>query len=134
MIAALEFAYGARDPETLEDEMSIRVVIGLGLLAVQVVMIVAARFHPMRYYCWAPYDSQNEYEIDVAIEGRTLSPAQVVSRYQLDTPGINPRMIYQVTDVISYVERVYHEDDEADVTVTYRTNGGRERQWHWPTL
>jgi len=43
-------------------------------------------------------------------------------------------MIYQVTDVISYVERVYHEDDEADVTVTYRTNGGPERQWHWPTL
>jgi len=112
--------------------MSIRVIVGLSLLAVQVVMIVAARFHPMRYYCWAPYDSQNEYQIHTVVDGHALSRAQVESRYRLETPGINPRMIYQVTDIVSYVERVYREDDQARVTVTYRTNGGPERQWHWP--
>ena len=112
--------------------MSIRVIIGLSVLAIQIVMIVAARFHPMRYYCWAPYDSQNEYEIHAVLDGPTLSPAQVERRYRLATPSINPRAIYQVTDIISYVERVYHEDDQAQVTVTYRTNGGPDRQWHWP--
>lgn len=112
--------------------MSIRVIVGLSLLAVQIVMIVAARFHPMRYYCWAPYDSQNEYEIHAQLDGRTLSPAQVETRYRLETPSINPRMIYQVTGIISFVERVYHEGDPAHVTVVYRTNGGPERQWHWP--
>ena len=112
--------------------MSIRVTTGLSLLAVQIVMIAAARFHPMRYYCWAPYDSQNEYQIDTVIDGRALSPAEVESRYRLETPGINPRMIYQVTDIVSYVERVYHQDEPAEVTVTYRTNGGPEQQWHWP--
>ena len=112
--------------------MSIRVTVGLSLLAVQIVMIAAARFHPMRYYCWAPYDSQNEYQIDTVIDGRALSPAEVESRYRLETPGINPRMIYQVTDIVSYVERVYHKDEPVEATVTYRTNGGPEQQWHWP--
>ena len=112
--------------------MSIRVIIGLSVLAIEIVMIVAARFHPMRYYCWAPYDSQNEYQIHTIIDGGALSGANVESRYRLKTPGINPRAIYQVTDIISYVERVYHEDDQAQVTVTYRTNGGPDRQWHWP--
>jgi hypothetical protein len=113
--------------------MSIRVTLGLSLLAIQIVMIVAARFHPMRYYCWAPYDSQNEYQIHALIDGHALSRAQVESRYRLQTPAINPRTIYQVTDIISYVERVYHEHDQAKVTVAYRTNGGPEREWHWPT-
>jgi hypothetical protein len=112
--------------------MSIRVTVGLSLLAVQIVMIAAARFHPMRYYCWAPYDSQNEYQIHSVIDGRALSRAEVESRYRLETPGINPRMIYQVTDIVSYVERVYHQDEPAEVTVTYHTNGGPEQQWHWP--
>lgn len=112
--------------------MSFRIIVGTALLAAQIFMIVAARFHPMRYYCWAPYDSQNEYQIHAVIDGHVLSPAEVESRYRLETPGINPRMIYQVTDIISYVERVYHEDDQADVTVTYRTNGGPELQWRWP--
>lgn len=96
-------------------------------------MIAAARFHPMRYYCWAPYDSQNEYRIDTQLDGRTLSPAEVESRYRLKTPGINPRTIYEITDIISYVERVYHEGEGARVSVNYRTNGGPERQWQWPS-
>lgn len=110
----------------------VRLIVGVSLLALQIVMIVAARFHPMRYYCWAPYDSQNEYRIETVVDGRALSPLQVEGRYRLETPGINPRMIYQVTDVISYVERVYHEYDQALVSVTYTTNGGPENEWHWP--
>lgn len=112
--------------------MDIRTALGSSLLIAQVVMIVVARFHPMRYYCWAPYDSQNEYEIQTEIAGQQLTRAQIEKRYRLKTPAVNPRAITQVTDVVSYVERVYHPTDEARVTVTYRTNGGPKKQWCWP--
>lgn len=95
-------------------------------------MIVAARFQPMRYYCWAPYDSQNEYSISTRVDGRPLTPAELEQRYRIQTPAVNPRSIQEVIDVVSYVERVYHPGDDAAVTVTYRTNGSPERQWHWP--
>lgn len=113
--------------------MSTRLLIGSLLLAAQIVMIVAARFHPMRYFCWAPFDSQNEYEIHVVVGRHELSPEDVRARYRLPTPGRNPRMIYQVTDVIRYVEEHYHELDPARVEVVYRTNGGEEQAWHWPS-
>jgi hypothetical protein len=112
--------------------MNLRGVVGLALLAAQVAMILVARFHPMRYYCWAPYDSQNEYEIQATIDGRRLTHEELTARYRLNTPAVNPRMIYQVTDVVSYVERVYHPKDHADVAVVYRTNGGPEQRWQRP--
>jgi hypothetical protein len=112
--------------------MKIRAALGSSILFAQVVMIVVARFHPMRYYCWAPYDSQNEYEIHAEIGARQLTREQIEKRYRLKTPAVNPRAIYQVTDVVSYVERVYHPADDAHVTVTYRTNGGPKKQWRWP--
>jgi len=112
--------------------MSIRTVAGLVLLLAQVIMIVVARFHPMRYYCWAPYDSQNEYEIQTEVDGRSLTRAELEARYRLAPTGVNPRAIYQVTDVVSYVERVYHPDESARVVVTYRTNGSPEQVWTWP--
>lgn len=110
----------------------VRGVAGVLLLAVQVVMIVAARFHPMRYYCWAPYDAQNEYEIHAVVDGRMLTPDEVLERYRLHSPAINPRMIYQVTGIIEQVEETYHPGDPAVVDVVYRTNGGEEQRWHWP--
>ena len=95
-------------------------------------MIGVARFHPMRYYCWAPYDSQNEYEITVKIQDHELTRGDVTKRYRIPARGINPRAIYQVTDIVSYVERVYRGSDNARVTITYRTNGGEEKRWRWP--
>ena len=112
--------------------MSVRTAAGVLLLLAQVGMIVFARFHPMRYYCWAPYDSQNEYDIEAEIDGRPLTGDELEKRYRLKASAVNPRMINQVTDVISYVERVYYPDDGAQVTVTYRTNGGPEQRWTWP--
>lgn len=110
----------------------VRVTIGVTVLALQVAMVVYARFHPMRYYCWAPYDSQNEYAIRTVVDGRELTRREMRKRYRLRTPGVNPRMITQVTDVVGYVERVYYPDHDASVTVTYRTNGHEEHKWTWP--
>ncbi len=111
---------------------SIAFYVGLALLAIQVALVVFARFHPMRYYCWAPYDAQNEYRIAVTLGGRELSADAVAKRYRIRPKGVNPRSIYEVCDVVSYVERVYRPDDAAEVIITYRTNGGKEQTWRLP--
>ena len=113
--------------------MRLRMAIGLGLLAAQIAMIGVARFHPMRYFCWAPYDSQIEYAISAQINGAQLSPSDIELRYRLPAQEINPRMICQVTDVIAHVERFYHPADDSRVRVMYRTNGGPETEWSWPS-
>ena len=112
--------------------LNYRTCIGLALLGAQLVMIVVARFHPMRYYCWAPFDALNAYRIHTTVDGRELSPDEVWDRYQLRTPDINPRAIYQVLDVIAYVEDYYHRDDRARVEVIYSTNGREEQVWRHP--
>jgi hypothetical protein len=117
---------------TMPKQRSFAFYIGVAILAVQVVMIAVARFHPMRYYCWAPYDSQNEYRITATIDNRELPSEEVERRYRIPAQGINPRTIYEVIDIVSYVERVYHDLDAAEVTVTYRTNGSEEKRWQWP--
>jgi len=116
----------------MPNQRSFAFYIGVAILAVQVIMIAVARFHPMRYYCWAPYDSQNEYRITASVGNRELEPEDIENRYHVPAEGINPRTIYEVIDIVSYVERVYHDSDAAEVAVTYRTNGGEEQRWQWP--
>ena len=106
--------------------------VGVALLAIQVALVVFARFHPMRYYCWAPYDAQNEYRIAVTLRGCELSADAVAKRYRIRPEGVNPRSIYEVYNVVSFVERVYRPDDAAEVVITYRTNGGKEQTWRLP--
>lgn len=112
--------------------MRLRFALGVTLLAAQIVMIAVARFHPMRYFCWAPYDSQIEYSISAHLDGRALSPSEIKDRYGLAAESINPRMICQVTDVISYAERRYYPDVQAEVCVSYRVNGKGPQEWLWP--
>jgi hypothetical protein len=111
----------------------VRAIVGLALLAPQVVLIGVARVHPMRFYCWSPYDAQFEYTIETWVGGARLTPEEVARRYDLPNPGRNPRAIHQVTSVIAHVEGVYRQADGAMVTVTYRKNGGEEEQWRWPS-
>ena len=95
-------------------------------------MIGYARFEPaMRYYCWAPYDSQNEYTIETTVNGAPLTAAQIEERYRIPAVGVNPRMIRQVTDIVSYVEDVYRRSENATAKVRYKTNGGEEKVWLW---
>ena len=112
--------------------MRLRLFIGLTLLLGQVVMIFVARFHPMRYYSWAPYDSQNEYVIVVKVRGRELPSKQIKKRYRIPARGRNPRSIYQTKDIIAHVERVYYKNDRAKVTLSFRTNGKTVQVWRWP--
>ena len=95
-------------------------------------MIGVARVHPMRFYSWAPFDSQNEYSIKVSVDGRELSAQEITQRYHIRQRGVNPRSLYEYTSLIAYVEEHYRPGDRAQVEVTYRTNGSPEQQWHWP--
>ncbi len=109
-----------------------RTVLGVCVLAPQVAMIGIARFHPMRYFCWAPYDTQIEYRISARVNGEQLSAAEIEARYRHPEVEVNPRMICQITDVVAHAEQYYHADDNAQVNVEYRTNGGPLQEWSWP--
>lgn len=104
---------------------------GVLFLLFQVAMIVRARFDPDRYFCWAPHDSQNEYEIAVVAGGRELQPDEVSRRYRLPYRGVDPRAIEHIFDIVRHYEgRLAREP--ASVTVRYRVNGSPERTWRWP--
>ena len=59
-----------------------RTAIGVAFLLFQLVMIVYARFVPSRYFCWAPYDAQSEYSLQVTIDGRPLANQEIRRRYR----------------------------------------------------
>ena len=109
-----------------------RMYVGLAILAAQLVMVGVARVHPIRFYTWAPFDSQNEFRIQAIVDGRELSSEEVNQRYRKPKQGLSPRSIYEVVSTIEYVETHYRKNDPATVTVVYRTNGGPEQTWRFP--
>ena len=56
-----------------------RRVLAVAVLLFQIGAIIYARFVPSRYFCWAPYDAQNDYVIEVLAAGRTLSQDEIGS-------------------------------------------------------
>jgi hypothetical protein len=108
-----------------------RTVIAAGLLLLQVGAIVYARFVPARYFCWAPYDAQNEYEIEATVGGRPLNPQEIRQRYRKPQEGVDNRSIQHIKDIIQGVE-LKAPGDNAQVRLRYRVNGGDEQIWQWP--
>src|ERR1051325_8149585 len=102
------------------------------LLGVQLVGIVAARFRPERYFCWAPYDEITRFEIAVTIGERRLSAEEIQARYHLPDPSRENRSHANVIAVITHYERTYGAADHAKVELNYRVNGGALQQWRWP--
>jgi len=109
-----------------------RTALGVSVLAFQLVMIGYARFVPSRYFCWAPYDSQNHYEMEVTVDGKRLDGNEIRQRYRRPQKGINNRAIQHEKDIIIQYERTYGRNENAEVTLRYRTNGGEEQLWRWP--
>jgi len=110
----------------------LRTLIGVSILVFQVAMIVYARFVPSRYFCWAPYDIQSDYRIDVKVGDRTLTPAEIRRRYRRPRQGTDNRSIQHVMDIISQYEETYGRNDHAQVALRYRINGKEEEQWRYP--
>jgi hypothetical protein len=110
---------------------TLRWTIGLSLLALQLGAIVYARFVPTRYFCWAPFDMQTDYRLEVRVNGRKLSPAEIQQRYRRPAGGTDNRSSHHVMDIIAQAEQGYHPDDQTEVQMTYRVNGKQEQQWRY---
>jgi len=109
-----------------------RTAIGLALLGFQVFMIGYARFVPSRYFCWAPYDIQTEYRLDVTVNGRPLTPKQIQVRYKRPRAGTDNRSPQHVIDILQGYEETYGRHDRAQIVMHYRVNGKEEQEWRWP--
>ena len=112
--------------------IGIRTGLAAAFLLFQVAMIARARFDPARYFCWAPHDAQNEYEIDVTVDGRALTPEETLARYRMPWGWRNPRAMEHVLRVVRQYEVTYGRGDDAKVSIRYRTNGGPAQRWQWP--
>ena len=109
-----------------------RYFVGFVLLSFQLGMIVFARFTDARYFCWAPHDSQNEYQLQVILNGKTLSDAEIRKRYRINQNGIDPRSIRHIKDILSRYEMTYGKENPASIVMDYQTNGREQATWRWP--
>jgi hypothetical protein len=108
---------------------TLRWTIGLSLLAFQLGAVAYARFVPTRYFCWAPFDMQTDYRVDVTVNGRKLTPPEVRERYRRGDRGTDNRSYQHVIDVFEQTEQRYHPGDETEIRMTYRVNGKQEQTW-----
>lgn len=109
-----------------------RRALGIAILLFQLGAIGYARFVPSRYFCWAPYDAQNDYVIEVVIDGRALADDEVRARYKKRARDIDNRAVQHIKDILGGYETSYGSGEEAVVTLRYRINGGEEQLWKWP--
>src|SRR5882724_6852940 len=91
----------------------LRAIVGGGILLFQIAMIGYARFVPARYFCWAPYDIQSAYRLDVSIGGRVLTAGQIRNRYRRPKQGVDNRSIQHVMDIVEQYEQTYGSADHA---------------------
>lgn len=109
-----------------------RTAAGLALIFFQLAMIVYARFTPSRYFCWAPFDIQTEYNLQVHVAGRELSAREIRARYRRPQIGTDNRSPQHVIDILQGYEEKYWRADHAQVRMRYRVNGKEEQTWQWP--
>lgn len=102
------------------------------LLTAQVLLIGYARTTEARYFCWAPFDMQTDYRLEVTVEGRELTAAEIRARYRRPAAGTDNRSIRNLTDIIEGVEVRQPAERRARVVMKYRINGKEEREWQYP--
>jgi hypothetical protein len=51
--------------------------LAVGFIVLQIGLIIQARFIPERFFCWAPHDAQVQYELDVTVTGKKLTPEEI---------------------------------------------------------
>jgi hypothetical protein len=107
----------------------LRIAIAGVLLALQAGGIVYARFVPARYFCWAPYDMQTEYTLEVRVRGRELTAAEVQRRYRRPRKGSDNRSAQHLIDIIEAVEARQPATERAQVVMRYRVNGKEQPAW-----
>lgn len=113
--------------------VNLKFLLAVGLLLFQIIMIGYARFVPTRFFCWAPFDSLNLYQIQVTLAGKVLTPQEIKDRYRIESKGTDHRAISHVLLILKQYEETYGRNDNAHVQVVYSVNGRKEQSWEWPT-
>ena len=111
---------------------TVRLLVAVPLLAAQVALIGYARFVPARYFCWAPFDMQTDYMLDVSIAGRKLMANEIRQRYRRPQRGTDNRSVQNLIDIIQGYEERYGQADHTVVVMKYRINGKEEQIWQLP--
>lgn len=101
------------------------------LMIAQVAFIAYARTTPARYFCWAPFDMQTDYTLNVKVHGRELMPAEINRRYRLPAKGTDNRSVQNLIDRVQLYEE-HVATDKAEITMHYRINGKQEQVWQYP--
>ncbi|MBL8173507.1 MAG: hypothetical protein JNK48_02485 [Bryobacterales bacterium] len=104
-------------------------VTGITLLLAQAALILYSRATPARYFCWAPFDMQTDYELEVSVSGRKLTAAEVRNRYRRPMKGTDNRSVQNLIDILEGYEERYAGDEKATIVMRYRINGKEEREW-----
>lgn len=110
---------------------SSRCILATAFLLMQIGFIVYARFVEARYFCWAPYDAQNEYRLEVTVDGKRLSNEDIYRRYRISADNLESRSAAHVKNIVSYAEERYY-DDGAKTVMYYKVNGVVQTPWCWP--
>ncbi len=111
-----------------------RLLICVAVLLFQIGAIIHARFVPARYFCWAPFDMQTEYQVEVKLGGRALSPREIQQRYRRGAKGVDNRSVQHVIDIFQQTEERYHAGDPAEIALRYQVNGHINGEWRWPAI
>src|SRR5579872_5319400 len=102
---------------------TLRLSIGLSMLAFQMAAILYARTVPTRYFCWAPFDMQTDYRLAVKVDDQPLTDQEIRLRYKRDAKGTDNRSSQHIMDIVEQTEKRYHPLDRTEVTMTYTVNG-----------
>ena len=113
----------------LTKAIKISTIIGISFLLVQLFFVIYARFIPERFFCWAPFDEHSYYNIDVEIEGKSLSANEINARYKYRSEGWETRSMDNIFSLVKQYEDTYGKYDNADVKIIFTTNGHNESQW-----
>ncbi|MCK5443430.1 MAG: hypothetical protein KAJ23_16210 [Maribacter sp.] len=109
--------------------MKLKYFLGGIFLFIQICSIVYARFIPERFFCWAPYDEETYLNTIIIVGDKSLSKKEVNNRYRYQVNGWEPRSVNNVFNIIEQYEKTYGENENAQVTVKYKTNGHKMKEW-----
>ncbi len=107
-------------------------LLGIGFLAMQLALIVHARFVPERYFCWAPFDQCTRYRIEVSIAGIPLRPEEIQDRYHIAADAWDARAAANILSIVRRYETTVGRGDKAEVRIYQTVNGRPEKLHTWP--
>ncbi|MBI4906707.1 MAG: hypothetical protein HY820_23970 [Acidobacteria bacterium] len=109
-----------------------RTAIAILILGAQLILIAWSRTTMARYFCWAPFDMQTDYSVDVTLHGRKLTAQEIRQRYRRPAKGTDNRSVQNLIDIFQGYEERYAGPDKAEIRLRYRINGKEQQEWRYP--